>query len=232
MSKKLEKNDFVSLTTSLQRMSEDDTTQPNQYVDIYKNLYDLITPSDAVEFGVKEVSLSEDKNSIVVKYTDNTIVNLDLSEKYLKRVNYISASNSLGFIFEDSNEPRLTVKLDELTEQYVSKAEFEELVLTKLQDRFDNINNKINELGTKVESLESGLTNVQDSIIGLDNNFTNIQSNVENNSEAIAQIQLYFETIQNKVDGIENNIVEVVKEQIDTILNEGIEVDNVLWQEF
>ena len=75
---------FVSLTTSLRKISGDDTIPTDNYVDIYKNIYDLITPDEIhIKGGVMDVSLTKDKKEIVIFYANDSTKTLPLEDNYL-----------------------------------------------------------------------------------------------------------------------------------------------------
>ena len=75
---------FVSLTTSLRKINGDDTLPTDDFVDIYKNIYDLITPDNQeIKGGILDITLTSDKKGEYT-YTDEEGNVLDVSDDNLK----------------------------------------------------------------------------------------------------------------------------------------------------
>ena len=109
---------FVSLTTSLRKISGDDTIPTDKFVDINKDLYDLITP-DTVKSGISNVELSENKKKLIITYTDGTQKKLPLDEYVITNVYFDKFSTKAYFIF--NNGDKLDLDLSELFNLFATK---------------------------------------------------------------------------------------------------------------
>lgn len=131
---------FVSLTTSLRKISGDDTIPTDNYVDIYKNIYDLITPDEQhIKGGVLDISLTKDKKELVIFYTNDSTKSLPLENNYLYQVYYDNISNLIYFIL--TNGQKITLDLNFLYEKFATKEEVKEI-----KNEIDNLTNTIVEI--------------------------------------------------------------------------------------
>lgn len=137
---------FVSLTTSLRKISGDDTIPTDNYVDIYKNIYDLITPDEIhIKGGVVDISLTKDKKEIVIFYANDSTKTLPLEDNYLFQTYYDDVSNLIYFVL--TNGEKITLDLNFLYEKFATKEEVEEIKenITEIQSEIieikDNITN-------------------------------------------------------------------------------------------
>lgn len=117
---------FVSLNTTLRKLSGDETLPTDKYVDIYKDLYDLINPDDRHDTsGVVDINLTIDKNKLVILYSDNTTKEIVLTDDYLYRVYYDNISKLVYFVLK--NGEKITLDLNFLFDQFASKEELEQI---------------------------------------------------------------------------------------------------------
>lgn len=122
---------FVSLTTSLRKISGDDTIPTDKFVDIYKDLYDLITP-DAVKSGISNIELSENKKKLIITYTDGTQKKLPLDEYVIVNTYFDKISSKAYFVF--NNGEKFDLDLSELFELFATK---EDIVV--IREEFNTI---------------------------------------------------------------------------------------------
>lgn len=142
---------FVSLTTSLRKISGDDTIPTDSYVDIQKDIYDLITPDIQItKGGIIDIILNNTKDSLIIYYADGTINTLKLNDNTLFKVYYENISNTIYFVLKDGT--KLTLDLNFLLEMFSSK---QEMIETQ---------NKVNNLETKVNIIEKSLNDGIDKI--------------------------------------------------------------------
>ena len=146
---------FVSLTTSLRKISGDDTLPTDNYVDIYKNLYDLITPdNDEFKGGVIDISLTKDKKELVIFYDNNTNKKLPLEDNFLFQIYYDNISKLIYFIL--TNGQKITLDLGFLKEQYATKDE-----VIEIQNDIIEINEEIENINVNVENINKNITNIE-----------------------------------------------------------------------
>lgn len=138
---------FVSLTTSLRKISGDDTIPTDNYVDIYKNIYDLITPDEQhIKGGVLDISLTKDKKELVIFYANDSTKSLPLENNYLYQVYYDNISNLIYFIL--TNGQKITLDLKFLYEKFATKEEVEE------------IKENISEIQSEIIEIKDNITNI------------------------------------------------------------------------
>ncbi len=140
---------FVSLTTSLRKISGDDTIPTDNYVDIYKNIYDLITPDEQhIKGGVLDISLTKDKKELVIFYANDSTKTLPLEDNYLFQVYYDNISNLIYFIL--TNGQKITLDLNFLYEKFATKEEVKEI-----KDEIDNLTNTIIEIKDDINTINN-----------------------------------------------------------------------------
>lgn len=138
---------FVSLTTSLRKISGDDTIPTDNYVDIYKNIYDLITPDEQhIKGGVLDISLTKDKKELVIFYSNDSTKTLPLEDNYLFQVYFDSITKLVYFIL--TNGQKITLDLNFLYENFASKEEVEE------------IKENISEIQSEIIEIKDNITNI------------------------------------------------------------------------
>jgi hypothetical protein len=142
---------FVSLTTSLRKINGDDTLPTDSYVDIYKNIYDLITPDGHISTsGVLDISLSNDKKEFIIYYVNDTIKKIPLEDNFLYQVYYDNISKLIYFIL--SNGSKITLDLNFLNDLYATKEDVNE------------IHDEINELEKNIEEMKSNIETISNII--------------------------------------------------------------------
>ena len=194
---------FVSLTSSLRKISGDDTIPTDKYVDIYKDLYDLITPDEVTTLGgVVDVLLAKDKKTLLIQYANESQKTLTLEDNALFQVYYDNSNKLIYFVL--NNGSKVTLDLNFLEEQFATKVEVNE------------IKNEIKELTTNVNNIEVQVTKNKNDIKELTTNTNNITIQVTENKNDITEIE-------NDIVNIENKIIE-----IENIIEEGT---NVMWKE-
>jgi len=133
-----EEPDFVSLTTTLRNISGDDTIPTDAYVDIQKDLYDLITPDvDTTKGGVIDLILSNDKTNLIVCYQDGTKKNIPITEKTLYQAYFDNISYLIYLIFKDGSQ--LTIDLTELNNKFATKEEVIQIIDKKIDTEVKNV---------------------------------------------------------------------------------------------
>lgn len=136
---------FVSLTTSLRKLSGDDTIPTDNYVDIYKNLYDLITPDEiTLKGGIIDINLTKDKKELVIFYSNDSIKTLPLEDNFLFKVYYDSITNLIYFVL--TNGEKITLNINFLNELYATKEE-----IIEVQNDIVEIKEDIQEITTIIE---------------------------------------------------------------------------------
>lgn len=152
---------FVSLTTSLRKLSGDDTLPTDNYIDIYKNIYDLITPDEQhVKGGVIDVSLTKDKKELVIFYANDSIKNLPLEDNYLFQVYYDNISRLVYFVL--TNGTKVTLDINFLYEQFATKEDVEEIQeeILEIKDDVVDIKENIEDIGDVIIELKEDITNI------------------------------------------------------------------------
>ena len=137
---------FVSLTTSLRKLSGDDTIPAGNYVDVYKNMYDLITPDKEptiVTSGIVDINFNRSTNELIIKYANDTTKTLPLEDDFLFNVFYDNINKSIIFVLKNGTQIPLDIKF--LIENYATKEEVNEIKknITIIQNNIDDINNNI-----------------------------------------------------------------------------------------
>lgn len=137
---------FVSLSSSLRKISGDDTIPTDNYVDVYKDLYDLITPDNntQVKFGVLDVTLTSDKHKLVIHYSDSTTKTIELEEEnYLYQVYYDKFGKKLYFVLK--NGEKINLDLEFLFELFATKEELKEEVEKAKEESKIYVDNRFEE---------------------------------------------------------------------------------------
>lgn len=135
---------FVSLTTSLRKISGDDTLPTDEYIGIYKNLYDLITPDNQeIKGGILDITLTSDKKEIVIFYGNDSIKKLPLEDNFLYQVYYDKFSKLVYFVL--TNGSKISLDFNFLNELYATKEEINNLTnsIIEIKDEINIINNII-----------------------------------------------------------------------------------------
>ena len=143
---------FVSLTTSLRKISGDDTIPTDNYVDIYKNIYDLITPDEIhIKGGVVDVSLTKNKKELVIFYSNDSTKTLPLEDNYLFQTYYDDVSNLIYFVL--TNGEKITLDLNFLYNQFATKKEILEIKedVKELEDTIIEIKEDIVNISNIIE---------------------------------------------------------------------------------
>ncbi len=142
---------FVSLTTSLRKINGDDTLPTDDFVDIYKNIYDLITPDNQeIKGGILDITLTSDKKEIVIFYANDSIKKLPLEDNFLYQVYYDKISQLVYFVL--TNGSKISLDFNFLNDLYATKEEIIE------------IHNEINEIEKNIEDIKDSITMISDII--------------------------------------------------------------------
>lgn len=142
---------FVSLTTSLRKINGDDTLPTDDYVDIYKNIYDLIIPDNQeIKGGILDITLTSDKKELVIFYGNDSVKKLPLEDNFLYQVYYDKISQLVYFVL--TNGSKISLDFSFLNELYATKEEIIE------------IHNEINEIEKNIEDIKDNITMISDII--------------------------------------------------------------------
>jgi hypothetical protein len=140
---------FVSLTTSLRKISGDDTLPTDEYIDIYKNIYDLITPDEQhIKGGVLDISLTKDKKKLVIFYANDSTKTLPLEDNYLYQIYYDNISKLIYFVL--TNGQKITLDLNFLYENFATQEEVDEI-----KDEINNLTNTIIEIKNDINVINN-----------------------------------------------------------------------------
>ena len=205
---------FVSLTTSLRKLSGDDTIPTDNYVDIYKDLYDLITP-DTIKSGVSDITLSTNKRKLVIFYVDGTQKKLPLDDYVISNIYFDKISKKAYFVF--TNGEKVELDLNDLYETFATKEE---------------VNVEINVIKEELSSVTENIITIREEIPSIIE--TKFQEEVTTLIEE--KFEKEIETIiDNKINEeieviIENKINEEIDSLIDNKLEDG--VTNIKWVNF
>lgn len=143
---------FVSLTSSLRKISGDDTIPTDNYVDIYTNLYDLISPDVQKEHGgVIDISITKDKNTLVIFYSDNTTKEIPLQDKFLYQAYFDLNNYTIYFVLK--NGEKIQLDLNDLINLFTTKEEFH-TTTTEIRTEVETIKTEVTELKTEVVTRE------------------------------------------------------------------------------
>jgi methyl-accepting chemotaxis protein len=245
---------FVSLTTSLRKVSGDDTIPADEYVDIYKNIYDLITPDEDISTagGVIDVKLKKDTNELIVYYSDDTYHAIALEDDYIIQVFYDSVSNLVYFITKKGE--KITLDLGFLRNQFATKSELKALqnevvglqsTVTELQDAVknaestigevqetvnglqgsvDGFNTTINDFSNQMNQFSDRFNDIEQSFTDMENSFTEFEQSFNEIEKSFEEIENSYGEIKDFVGNVENNVVEINK-SIENIEND-IEIIN------
>ena len=130
--------DFVSVSTTLRKMSGDDTVPQDAFVSVQKDLYDLITPDyDVTKGGVVDLKLSDDKLNLIIKYGDSSQKNIPLGEKVLYQAYFDKISYLIYLIFKDGSQ--LTIDLNDLIDKFATKEDVVNIVNNTINKGIENI---------------------------------------------------------------------------------------------
>ena len=171
---------FVSLTTSLRKISGDDTIPTDNYVDIYKNIYDLITPDEIhIKGGVVDISLTKDKKEIVIFYANDSTKTLPLEDNYLFQTYYDDVSNLIYFVL--TNGEKITLDLNFLYDQFATKEEILEIKedIVELQEDFINIQEDVKDIKTDIVDVTEVAKEVKDGVKDLKSTITEIKEDID-----------------------------------------------------
>ncbi len=163
---------FVSLTTSLRKISGDDTIPTDNYVDIYKNIYDLITPDEIhIKGGVVDVSLTKDKKEMVIFYGNDSTKTLPLEDNYLFQTYYDDVSNLIYFVL--TNGEKITLDLNFLYDQFATKEEVLEIKedVKDIKTDIVDITEVTKEVKEGVKDLKSTIIEIKEDINAINNIF-------------------------------------------------------------
>lgn len=139
---------FVSLTSSLRKISGDETLPTDNYVDIYKDIYDLITPDGQItKSGVLDISLTKDKKELVIFYSNDTTKKIPLDDNFLYQVYYDNISKLIYFVL--TNGSKISLDLNFLNELYATKEEIVE------------IHNEIDEIEKNIVEIKEDISNIE-----------------------------------------------------------------------
>ena len=145
---------FVSLTTSLRKLSGDDTIPTDKYVDINKDLYDLITPDEPViSGGIVDINLGKDKKSLIISYANDSHKTLTIDDNYIFQVYYDNILKLIYFVLK--NGAKLTLDVNFLYEQFATKKEVE-----IVQEEIDEIQKDITNIENTLVEIEENVTNI------------------------------------------------------------------------
>lgn len=186
---------FVSLTSSLRKMSGDDTMPTDDYVDIYKNVYDLITPDVDIESGgvidIVDIVLKDNLRGLKVYYANGGTKTIQLEDKYLKRIIFNGLNQEIHFIV--SGGSIVTIDLDELSEKYF------DLKYPKKAD-FEILEKDVNLLNTEVTNVKEEINTIQTEISEINKKIDEGQFDIN-----VDELEERVEIIENTLDdGVEN----------------------------
>lgn len=153
---------FVSLTTSLRKISGDDTIPTDKYVDIYKDLYDLITP-DTIKSGVADITLSSNKRQMVIFYVNGTQKRLPLDDYVISQIYFDKFTKKVIFVF--NNGERIDLDLNFLYELFPTKEEVT-TEFTSIREEMKTISKEIEVVKEEVNTVvEEKITEIAGPII-------------------------------------------------------------------
>lgn len=140
---------FVSLTTSLRQINGDDTLPTDSYVDIYKNIYDLITPDGNISTsGVLDIHLSNNKKEFIIYYANDSVKKIPLEDNFLYQVYYDNISKLIYFIL--TNGSKITLDLNFLNDLYATKEDINEI-----HDEINDLEKNIEEMKSNIETISN-----------------------------------------------------------------------------
>lgn len=128
-----EEPDFVSLTTTLRNISGDDTIPTDAYVDIQKDIYDLITPdAQTTKGGVIDLTLTNDKDNLIVFYHDGTNKTIPITDKALYQAYFDNINYLIYLVFKDGSN--LKIDLTDLNQKFATKEEVIQIIDSKVKN--------------------------------------------------------------------------------------------------
>ena len=137
-----EEPDFVSLTTSLRNISDDKTLPSDEYVDMYKNLYDLIIPEEKESAGgVIDIQLSEDKTQLIIFYHEKTTNIIQLSDTFLYYASFSVKTCTAYFVRK--NGETLELDLNALKDIFITYEEARKIIQEEIRNIYIEDNREI-----------------------------------------------------------------------------------------
>ena len=138
-------SEFTPLVDSLRSESQDFTPLTDKYVSFGRNVYDMITPDGMIV----KLKYDKTKNALVVTYSDGTVDEIQMTDKYLNGVSYIynpaTKSHVATFVFNDGEKFEVDLNT------------FRDNLLAELEDKFytkDQVYNK-EEVDDLIENADS-----------------------------------------------------------------------------
>jgi hypothetical protein len=145
---------FKPLIDTLRNESLDDTPLNDNYVGLYRNVYDMISYDE--DKTIKKLKFDSTTNSFIITYSDGSIETVTLFDSYLLTASYSHLSGVATFVLNNGEIVKLD--LNELKSQFASTKEIEDKV-NELSEKVDNCNNSINNISVKVDNLETKIDN-------------------------------------------------------------------------
>lgn len=125
-----DESSFVSLVSSLRDASGDETPLKDEYVELNRNIYDMITP-DIVSMneGVTGIQYDTSKNALIINYSNGTSNQIILTDNYLSNAVYLDSEKKARFIM--GNGTSIDMDLSSVTKDFYTKEELAQDYYTK-----------------------------------------------------------------------------------------------------
>lgn len=125
--------EFTPLIETLRGESSDNTPLTDNYVGLYRNVYDMISSDD--DKIISNLKYDSSTNSFIITYADGTTETVTLFDKYLLTASYSYLSGEATFVLNNGDLVKLN--LNDLKKQFYTKDE--------IDSKFDEFNSKIDD---------------------------------------------------------------------------------------
>ncbi len=152
-----DESSFVSLVSSLRDVSGDETPLNSEYVELNRNIYDMITP-DIVSMneGVVGIQYDTSKNALIINYSNGAKDAIVLTDNYLANAVYLEDEKKARF-FIGGNNATIDMDLSSITNDYYTKKEVEDKIDMDLSSMTQNYYTK-EEVENKIDADLSSIT--------------------------------------------------------------------------
>lgn len=122
---------FTPLIDTLRDDSSDNTPLTDNYVGLYRNVYDMISSDD--DKLISNLKYNPKTNSFLITYADGSTETVTLFDNYLLTASYSYLSGIATFVLNNGDLVKLD--LNDLKKQYYTKSE--------IDGKFDEVHEKM-----------------------------------------------------------------------------------------
>ncbi|MBR6517586.1 MAG: hypothetical protein IKT40_12215 [Bacilli bacterium] len=140
---------FTPLIDTLRSDSSDNTPLTDNYVGLYRNVYDMISTDD--DKLISNLKYDSKRHVFIITYIDGSTETVTLFDNYLLTASYNHIDGIATFVL--NNGDLIKLDLNDLKNQISGGTEIVEKV-DEIDSKVEAIDTKISDLESKVEELE------------------------------------------------------------------------------